>query len=123
LYLEAADEADLPSDHAFREALRSHLEFGSKVAQQNSWAGTDSELNNMVCRRRAAWVFPRTWYGATLDLPTSAYAARRTLVLLSAWLSIQNVADYWAGIMSWPTCQASPGTGDSKRAGSGSRSL
>jgi hemoglobin len=45
LYLEAAEEAGLPSDDAFREALRSHLEFGSQVAQQNSWAETDSELH------------------------------------------------------------------------------
>jgi hemoglobin len=55
LYLEAADEADLPSDHAFREALRSHLEFGSKVAQQNSWAGTDSELHPIRSVPRWNW--------------------------------------------------------------------
>lgn len=36
LYLEALDEADLPDDEPFRQAVRSHLEFGTQVAQQNS---------------------------------------------------------------------------------------
>jgi hemoglobin len=45
LYLEAADEVGLPSDNPFREALRSHVEFGSQVAQQNSQAETDAELH------------------------------------------------------------------------------
>ena len=35
LYLETLDEAGLPGDKPFREAVRSHLEFGSRVAQQN----------------------------------------------------------------------------------------
>ena len=43
LYLEALDEAGLPEDEPFREAVRSHLEFGAEVAQQNSWAETDAE--------------------------------------------------------------------------------
>jgi len=45
LYLEAVDEAGLPTDEPFRDAVRSHLEFGSRVAQQNSWADTDDELH------------------------------------------------------------------------------
>ena len=45
LYLDALDKAGLPPDRPFREAVRSHLEFGSQVAQQNSWAETDSELH------------------------------------------------------------------------------
>jgi hemoglobin len=45
LYLEALDEADLPKDEPFRNAVRSHLEFGADVAQQNSWAETDSDLH------------------------------------------------------------------------------
>jgi hemoglobin len=45
LYLEAVDEAGLPHDVAFREAVRSHLEFGSRVAQQNSWANNDKDLH------------------------------------------------------------------------------
>jgi hemoglobin len=45
LYLKAADTAGLPADAAFREALRSHVEFGSHVAMQNSNARTDTELH------------------------------------------------------------------------------
>jgi hemoglobin len=45
LYLEALEEAGLPDDEPFRKAVRSHLEFGSNVAQQNSWAETDSDLH------------------------------------------------------------------------------
>lgn len=44
-YLEALDEAGLPDDEPFREAVRSHLEFGAEVAQQNSWAEIDAELD------------------------------------------------------------------------------
>jgi hemoglobin len=44
LYLEAASESGLPDDRPFREALREHIEFGAKVAQQNSRARTDAEL-------------------------------------------------------------------------------
>lgn len=45
LYLAAADEARLPADAPFREALRSHVEFGSQVAMQNSHAETDDQLH------------------------------------------------------------------------------
>lgn len=45
LYLEALDESALPDDERFRNAVRSHLEFGVNVAQQNSWAETDSDLH------------------------------------------------------------------------------
>ena len=45
LYLEALDEAGLPDDEPFRAAVREHVEFGARVAQQNSWAETDSELH------------------------------------------------------------------------------
>jgi hemoglobin len=45
LYLTALSEAGLPTDQPFLEAVRSHLEFGSHVAQQNSWAATDDELH------------------------------------------------------------------------------
>jgi hemoglobin len=45
LYLAAAATAGLPSDPPFREALRSHVEFGSQVAMQNSRARTDDELH------------------------------------------------------------------------------
>jgi hemoglobin len=45
LYLEALDEAGMPNDEPFREAVREHVEFGSHVAQQNSWAKNDAELH------------------------------------------------------------------------------
>ncbi|GAA1364178.1 group II truncated hemoglobin [Streptomyces beijiangensis] len=45
LYAESVDEAGLPKDEAFREAVRSHIDFGSRVAQQNSRAETDTELH------------------------------------------------------------------------------
>jgi hemoglobin len=45
LYLRSADEAGLPDDQPFRDALKSHIEFGSNVAKQNSNASNDSELH------------------------------------------------------------------------------
>jgi hemoglobin len=45
LYLAAADAAGLPADAPFREALRSHVEFGSRVAMQNSHAQSDEQLH------------------------------------------------------------------------------
>jgi hemoglobin len=56
LYLQAADEAGLPEDEPFREALRSHLDFGTHVAQQNSWAKADGELHPI--RQVPAWEWP-----------------------------------------------------------------
>jgi hemoglobin len=44
-YLEALDEAQMPDDERFRRAVREHVEFGARVAQQNSWATTDEELH------------------------------------------------------------------------------
>ncbi|MER6946446.1 group II truncated hemoglobin [Nonomuraea sp. NPDC000554] len=45
LYMAAADRAGLPDDEPFREALRSHVEFGTQVAMQNSHAETDDQLH------------------------------------------------------------------------------
>ena len=45
LYLTAADQAGLPNDKPFRDALKSHIDFGSHVAKQNSNARTDDELH------------------------------------------------------------------------------
>jgi hemoglobin len=53
LYLEALDEAGLPDDEPFREAVRQHVEFGARVAQQNSWAQTDADLHPI--RKVPAW--------------------------------------------------------------------
>jgi hemoglobin len=55
LYLAAADAAHLPDDPPFREALRSHVEFGSHVARQNSNARTDAELHPLRVVPRWQW--------------------------------------------------------------------
>jgi hemoglobin len=56
LYLAAADVAGLPGDDAFRDALRSHVEFGSHVAMQNSHAETDDQLHPL--REVPMWQWP-----------------------------------------------------------------
>jgi hemoglobin len=56
LYLAAADTAGLPADPAFREALRTHVEFGSEVAMQNSHARTDADLHPL--REVPRWTWP-----------------------------------------------------------------
>ena len=45
LYMAAMDEVGMPNDERFREAVRSHVEFGSQVAMQNSHAKTDEDLH------------------------------------------------------------------------------
>jgi hemoglobin len=59
LYMEALDACDMPDDAAFREAVRSHVEFGSRVAMQNSNATSDDELHPL--REVPLW----TWDGDT----------------------------------------------------------
>lgn len=56
LYMAAADKAGLPADPPFREALRSHVEFGSQVAKQNSHAETDDQLHPL--REVPHWDWP-----------------------------------------------------------------
>jgi hemoglobin len=56
LYMEALDEAGLPDDEPFREAVRSHVEFGSQVALQNSHAKTEADLNPL--RQVPQWTWP-----------------------------------------------------------------
>jgi hemoglobin len=56
LYLESLDEAGLPDDEPFRQAVREHVEFGARVAQQNSRAETDSELHPI--REVPRWEWP-----------------------------------------------------------------
>jgi hemoglobin len=58
LYMEAADEAGLPADAPFRQALRSHVDFGTHVAQQNSRAKTDADLHPI--RAVPKWKWPGT---------------------------------------------------------------
>ena len=57
LYMAALDEAGLPDDEPFREAVLSHVEFGSRVAMQNSNAETDEELHPL--REVPNWQWPR----------------------------------------------------------------
>jgi hemoglobin len=56
LYMQALDDANLPDDERFREAVRSHIEFGARVAQQNSWAETDADLHPI--RKVPRWRWP-----------------------------------------------------------------
>ncbi|HEY3946857.1 MAG TPA: group II truncated hemoglobin [Solirubrobacteraceae bacterium] len=58
LYLQALDEVGLPNDGPFREAVRSHVEFGARVAQQNSVAESDEELHPI--RNVPRWEWPST---------------------------------------------------------------
>ena len=43
-YMEVLDEAGMPDDEPFRQAFRQHVEFGARVAQQNSRAETDADV-------------------------------------------------------------------------------
>jgi hemoglobin len=54
-YLEAMDEAGLPTDRPFCQSVREHLEFGSRVAQQNSWAETEAQLHPIREVPRWTW--------------------------------------------------------------------
>jgi hemoglobin len=56
LYMTALDASDLPDDEDFREAVRSHVEFGSKVALQNSRAESDDQLHPL--REVPRWTWP-----------------------------------------------------------------
>jgi hemoglobin len=56
LYMAALDNADMPIDEAFRDAVREHVEFGSHVAMQNSHAQTDEELHPLREVPRWTWV-------------------------------------------------------------------
>ncbi|MFB4276980.1 MULTISPECIES: globin domain-containing protein [unclassified Nonomuraea] len=55
LYMAAADLAGLPGDEPFRAALRSHVEFGTQVAMQNSHAETDDQLHPLREVPRWGW--------------------------------------------------------------------
>jgi hemoglobin len=57
LYMAAVDAADMPDDEDFREAVRSHVEFGSNVAMQNSLAETDEDLHPL--REVPRWTWAR----------------------------------------------------------------
>jgi len=56
LYMAALDATEMASDPEFREAVREHVEFGSKVAMQNSHADSDDELHPL--REVPRWTWP-----------------------------------------------------------------
>lgn len=56
LYMLALDRANMPQDEEFRNAVREHVEFGSRVAMQNSNAATDAELHPL--RSVPKWTWP-----------------------------------------------------------------
>jgi hemoglobin len=57
LYMAALDASGIARNEEFREAVRSHVEFGSKVAMQNSHAETEDQLHPL--REVPRW----TWAG------------------------------------------------------------
>lgn len=56
LYMQALDDAGMPPDPAFRQAVREHVEFGTAVALQNSHASTEEELHPL--REVPRWTWP-----------------------------------------------------------------
>jgi hemoglobin len=56
LYMAALDAAGMPADEPFRTAVREHVEFGSRVALQNSHAAGDDELHPL--REVPLWTWP-----------------------------------------------------------------
>ncbi len=79
LYMKALDAAGLPGDGRFLEAVRSHVEFGSAVAQQNSWAESDAELHPIraVPRLAMASDIPPSRAGDLPRLPARSGSIRR----------------------------------------------
>jgi hemoglobin len=57
LYAAALDKAGMAGDEAFRRAVLEHVEFGTRVAMQNSNARSDDELHPL--REVPRW----TWAG------------------------------------------------------------
>jgi hemoglobin len=55
LYLAALDAAGMPDDEPFRSAVREHVEFGARVAMQNSHAKTEAELDPLRDVPRWTW--------------------------------------------------------------------
>lgn len=55
LYMAALDSVGMPDDEPFRRAVREHVEFGSRVAMQNSHARTDAELHPLRAVPRWSW--------------------------------------------------------------------
>jgi hemoglobin len=56
LYMAALEASDLPDDNEFRAAILEHVEFGSRVAMQNSNAETEDQLHPL--REVPRWTWP-----------------------------------------------------------------
>ena len=56
LYLKALDDAGMPADPEFRQAVWEHVDFGTRVALQNSHAETDADLHPL--REVPRWTWP-----------------------------------------------------------------
>ena len=56
LYMSSLDEAGMPDDPPFRQAIREHVVFGTEVAVQNSHARTEAELHPL--REVPIWNWP-----------------------------------------------------------------
>jgi hemoglobin len=69
LYMAALDEAGMPADEDFRNAVHEHLEFGSRVAMQNSHAQTDDELHPL--RHVPRWTWARDDENPTPEAPAA----------------------------------------------------
>ena len=55
LYMAALDAVGMPDDEGFRAAIHSHVEFGSRVAMQNSHAERDDDLHPLREVPRWSW--------------------------------------------------------------------
>jgi hemoglobin len=55
LYMKALDDAGMPDDPEFRDAVREHVEFGTQIAKQNSNAETDDQLHPLRSVPRWTW--------------------------------------------------------------------
>ena len=53
--MQALDEAGMPSDPAFRDAVREHVEFGCAWRCRNSHASTDEDLHPLREVPRWSW--------------------------------------------------------------------
>jgi hemoglobin len=55
LYRQALDDAEMPLDPEFRNAVLEHVEFGTRVALQNSHAESDADLHPLRDVPRWTW--------------------------------------------------------------------
>jgi hemoglobin len=73
LYRQALDDTDMPTADAFRTAVMEHIEFGTRVALQNSHATSDADLHPLREVPRWRWTGDST---ESPDQPTEAGLCR-----------------------------------------------